>query len=50
VDIVFVLVGALAVVLALIFVIGNVIGRSLPVGHLASRSATRSTSARLSSS
>ena len=38
-EIVFALLGALAVVLVLVFVIGSVIGRRLPAGHVASRTA-----------
>jgi hypothetical protein len=33
-------VGALAALLALVFIVGTLVGRSLPVGHVASRSAT----------
>jgi hypothetical protein len=40
VEIVLAVIGALVVILVLIFIIGTVIGRSLPVGHVASRSAT----------
>jgi len=40
VEIVLAALGALVVVLALVFIIGIVLGRRLPVGHVASRSAT----------
>ena len=39
-EIVLALLGALVVILVLVFIIGTVIGRSLPVAHVASRSAT----------
>jgi hypothetical protein len=39
-EIVLAVLGALLVLLVLVFVVGSVIGRSLPVGHVASRTAT----------
>jgi hypothetical protein len=39
-EIVFAVLGALAALLALVFIVGTVVGRRLPVGHVASRTAT----------
>jgi hypothetical protein len=40
VEIVLAVLGAAVVLLVLVFIVGSLVGRSLPVGHVASRSAT----------
>jgi hypothetical protein len=40
VEIVLAVLGALVLILVLVFIIGTVVGRTLPVAHVASRSAT----------
>jgi hypothetical protein len=40
VEIAIAILGALAVILVLVFIVGTVLGRRLPLGHIASRTAT----------